>query len=169
MDNTFLLFLSDNGKFWGEHRITSKNGIYDEASRVPYAIRYTALISQPYVDDHIVANIDIAPTCLELAGLPVPENMDGTSLLKLFSGDTEWREGILLEGWPDRGVYTAVHTADHLYSETTDDRSEFYDLAADPYQLENLIDDPAYEKLIQEYKDLLTRLKDASTHPATAP
>jgi arylsulfatase A-like enzyme len=169
MDNTFILFLSDNGKFWGEHRITSKNGIYDEASHVPFAIRYPPMISNPYVDNHIVANIDIAPTCLELAGLPVPDNMDGMSLLPLFSGNPEWRNGVLLEGWPGRGIYTAVHTAGYVYSETTDDRSEFYDLTADPYQLENLIDDPAYQDLIEEHKSLLTEIKSSSNLQAPVP
>jgi N-acetylglucosamine-6-sulfatase len=169
MDNTFILFLSDNGKFWGEHRITSKNGIYDEASRVPFAIRYPPLIAKPYLDEHIVANIDIAPTCLELAGVPIPENMDGKSLLGLYSKNTEWREGILLEGWPDRGIYTAVHTANYVYSETTGDLSEFYDLVADPFQLENLINDPKYQEVIQQHKDLLLKLEQESTHPATSP
>lgn len=169
MDNTFILFISDNGKFWGEHRITSKNGIYDEASRVPFAIRYPPSIKDPYIDDHVVANIDIAPTCLELAGLPVPETMDGQSLLKLFSGNVEWREGILLEGWPDRGIYTAVHTKDYLFSETTDDLSEFYDLKKDPYQLVNLIDDPAYAGLIQQHKELLLKLQEESAHPTPLP
>ena len=166
LDNTFILFLSDNGKFWGEHRITSKNGIYDEASRVPYAIRYPPLIPQPRADDHIVANIDIAPTALDLAGIPIPANMDGMSLVKLLSGQTEWRKGILLEGWPGRGIYTAVHTAHYVYSETTGDRSEFYDLVKDPFQLENLIDHPDYQELIQEHRDLLHTILKAS-HAAT--
>lgn len=169
MDNTFILFLSDNGKFWGEHRITSKNGIYDEASRVPFAIRYPPLISNPSVDDRIVANIDIAPTCLELAGLPIPDTMDGISLLNLFSEREAWREGILLEGWPDRGTYTAVHTENYVYSETTEDLSEFYDLAADPYQMENLINNPDYQELIEQHQALLTELKDGSHLQTSAP
>lgn len=170
LDNTFVLFLSDNGKFWGEHRITSKNGIYDEASKVPYAIRYPPLIPEPYVDDHIVANIDIAPTALELAGIPIPENMDGVSLIPLLSGQmADWREGILLEGWPGRGFYTAVHTANYVYSETGQDRSEFYDLVSDPFQMENLIDDPDCQDLIQEHQDLLHSILEAAGTPTPAP
>lgn len=160
LDNTFIIFLSDNGKFWGEHRITSKNGIYDEASRVPFAIRYLPLIPTSYVDsEHIVANIDIAPTILQLAGIDVPENMDGVSLVSLFTNaDNPWREGILLEGWPPRGVYAAVHTKRYVYVETMDDKSEFYDLETDPYQMENLIDDPAYQDLIEYHKELLHKM-----------
>ena len=159
LDNTFVLFISDNGKFWGEHRITSKNGMYDEASRVPFAIRYPPLITTPYIDsDHVVANIDIAPTILELANLSIPASMDGLSLIRLLSGNADWREGVLLEGWPPRGVYAAVHTNRYVYAETIDDKSEFYDLQNDPYQLENLIDDPVYQDLIEHHKELLHKI-----------
>jgi len=161
LDNTFIVFISDNGKFWGEHRITSKNGIYDEASRVPFAIRYPPLVPVPYTDtEHIVANIDIAPTILQLAGIQIPESMDGLSLVSLFKkGDAPWREGILLEGWPPRGTYSAIHTKRYVYAETIDDKSEFYDLQTDPYQMQNLIDDPSYQDLIEYHKELLHRMK----------
>ena len=170
LDNTFILFLSDNGKFWGEHRITSKNGYYDEASRVPFAIRYPPLIPTPYIDtDHIVANIDIAPTVLDLAGIPIPNSVDGLSLTKLWSGATTWREGILLEGWSGRGNYRAVHTKDYVYGETDGDKSEFYDLKKDPYQLDNLIDDPAYQDLIRQHQELLKKINIQKQVPTVTP
>ncbi len=170
LDNTFVLFLSDNGKFWGEHRITSKNGIYDEASRVPFAIRYPPLVPEPYInEDHIVANIDIAPTILELANIPIPNSMDGLSLVSLLSGNMDWREGILLEGWPPRGTYTAIHTKQYVYVETIDEISEFYDLQNDPYQLENLIDVPTYQDLIEYHKELLHRINIQKQVPTLTP
>lgn len=170
LDNTFVLFLSDNGKFWGEHRITSKNGVYDEASRVPFAVRYPPLISNPYVDtESIVANIDIAPTVLDLAGISIPESMDGLSLADLLSGNLDWREGILLEGWPPRGIYSAVHTGGYVYIETVDDRSEFYDLNLDPYQLKNLIDDPAYKDLVKQHQKLLLEINIQKQVPTVTP
>jgi len=170
LDDTFILFLSDNGKFWGEHRITSKNGMYDEASRVPFAIRYPPLVSAPYIDsDHVVANIDIAPTVLDLANIPIPASMDGLSLVGLLSGSTNWREGVLLEGWPPRGVYTAVHTNRYVYAETIDDKSEFYDLQTDPYQLDNMIDDPAYQDEIKHLKVLLKKINIQKDVPTVTP
>ena len=170
LDNTFILFISDNGKFWGEHRITSKNGIYDEASRVPFAIRYPPLISAPYIDtEHVVGNIDIAPTVLELANIPIPDSMDGLSLVSLLSGDQNWREAILLEGWPPRGIYTAAHTKDYVYVETVGDKSEFYDLQTDPYQLQSLIDDPAYQELIEHHKALLKEIYIQKQVPTVTP
>jgi len=170
LDDTFILFISDNGKFWGEHRITSKNGMYDEASRVPFAIRYPPLVSSPYIDgEHVVANIDIAPTVLELANIPIPASMDGLSLVSLLSGKTDWREGVLLEGWPPRGVYAAVHTNRYVYAETVDDKAEFYDLQIDPYQLQNRIDDLAYQDLIEHHRELLHEINIQKQVPAITP
>ena len=170
LDNTFVLFISDNGKFWGEHRITSKNGIYDEASRVPFAVRYPPLIDHPYIDtDSIVANIDIAPTVLDLAGIPIPESIDGLSLVDLLNAKTEWREGILLEGWPPRGTYSVVHTKRYVYAETIGDKSEFYDLEVDPYQMDNLIDDPAYQDLIKHHQMLLAEINIQKQVPKVTP
>jgi len=172
LDNTFILYLSDNGKFWGEHRITSKNAFYDEASRVPFAIRYPALIPTPYIDtDHTVANIDIAPTILALAKLPIPDWMDGKSLLDLFSSPSTWREGVMLEGYPDRGYYSAYHTGKYVYAETNDFGTlvrEFYDLQKDPYQMHNAIDDPQYQDMINEYKQQLDLIR-GSDQPLPRP
>lgn len=160
LDNTFILYISDNGVHWGEHRLVTKNRYYDEVSRVPFAIRYPPLIPQPYLDEeHVVGNIDIAPTALDLAGIPIPEEMDGLSILDLLAGNTEWRKGILLEGWPGRGVFSAVHTGKYVYAEIFEDTPEFYDLTKDPYQLENLINDPAYRDLIEEHMQLLKVLQ----------
>ncbi|MBL7942111.1 MAG: sulfatase-like hydrolase/transferase, partial [Flavobacteriales bacterium] len=161
LDNTFIIYTSDNGVQWGEHRLVTKNRYYDESTRVPFAIRYPPLISQPHLDNtHVVANIDIAPTALDLAGISIPIEMDGLSLLNLFSADPEWREGVLLEGWPGRGVYSAAHTGNYVYAEIYQDTSEFYDLIVDPYQIENLINDPAYQDLIENHKILLGQLKN---------
>jgi len=172
LDNTFILYLSDNGKFWGEHRITSKNAFYDEASRVPFAIRYPALIPNPYIDtDHAVANIDIAPTALALAGIPIPDWMDGKSILDLFANSSTWREGVMLEGYPDRGLYSAFHTGKYVYAETLDGDStflEFYDLQKDPYQMNNAINEPEYQDMIKEYKQQLDLIR-GSDHPLPAP
>lgn len=161
LDNTFILYISDNGVQWGEHRLVTKNRYYDESTRVPFAIRYPPLIPQPYLDNtHVVANIDIAPTALELANIPIPPEMDGLSLLTLFSDNPEWREGILIEGWPGRGAYSVVHTGDYVYAEIYQDTPEFYDLIKDPYQINNLINDPAYKDMIKKYNTLLKQLQN---------
>ncbi len=107
LDETFVVYLSDNGHFWGEHGIPfGKTAAYEESSRVPFAVRYPRLASRPHVETKLVANIDIAPTIYELAGLPIPADVDGRSLVPLL--DTaraqstqalRWREELLIEGW----------------------------------------------------------------------
>ena len=76
--NTMVMFLSDNGVFWAEHRLNGKVYGYEEATHVPFAIRYGSMIAEPRVESRLVANIDIAPTIYDLVGLPVPSDMDGS-------------------------------------------------------------------------------------------
>ena len=157
LDNTVIIFISDNGLHWGEHRMDSKSTFYEESAHVPFALRYPALVPTPYVEDRLVANIDIAPTLYELAGINIPYRVDGKSLLDLFEPGKKWRDHILLEGWPPRGVWAAVHTDRYVYGETEDDLSEFYDLKVDPYQMDNQIDNPAYQDIIAKMKKQLER------------
>lgn len=165
LDNTVIIFISDNGKHWGEHRLDSKSTAYEESVKVPFAIRYPPLIPTPYVDNRIVANIDIAPTIYELSETRLPDLMDGTSLVSLFSGETEWRDHILLEAWPDRGAWSAIHTGDYVYIETQGDLSEFYDLTLDPFEMDNAINDPQYAEMIAQLQQYLQTEKQPKTSP----
>lgn len=159
LDNTMVIYLSDNGMFWGEHRLEIvKNRYYDEAVHVPFAIRYPPLISASYTEDRIVANIDIAPTIFDLTGVQIPESVDGLSLLPLLRGDTNWREYLLLEGGILDGSYVGVRSEHYFYGENNG-YPEFYDMEADPYQLENLIKDSQYKDLITQYKSIMDELQ----------
>ncbi|MBK8780213.1 MAG: sulfatase-like hydrolase/transferase [Anaerolineales bacterium] len=169
MDNTVIIFLSDNGLHWGEHRfIAQKNTLYEESVHVPYAIRYPPLIPEPYVENKVVANIDIAPTLLDLAGIPIPDEMDGLSLVNLLTRQDDWREGVLIEGWPPRGEFAAIHTERYVYAETvldqyapsSDPQLELYDLEKDPYQMQSVAYDPQYKELIAKLKALLEQEKN---------
>ncbi|HKI53741.1 MAG TPA: sulfatase-like hydrolase/transferase, partial [Anaerolineales bacterium] len=152
LDNTVVIFLSDNGKHWGEHRMDTKSTAYEEVVKVPFAMRYPALISTPYIEDGLVANIDIAPTIYDLSETRMPDVIDGLSLVNLLSGNGGWRSKLLLEAWPDRGHWKAVHTGQYVYIETVDDLSEFYDLSKDPFEMENAINDPQYQSIIAELR-----------------
>ena len=99
LDNTMIIFLTDNALFWGEHRMTQKNSLYEEGVHTPFAVRYPPLIPKPVVENRLVSTLDIPPTILQLAGIPIPSNMDGLSLVNLFDGGP-WRNALLLEGWP---------------------------------------------------------------------
>jgi N-acetylglucosamine-6-sulfatase len=155
LDNTVVIFLSDNGKHWGEHRMDTKSTAYEEVVKVPFAMRYPALIPAPYTEDGLVANIDIAPTIYDLSETRMPEVVDGLSLVNLLSGNGEWRSKLLLEAWPDRGHWVSIHTGQYVYIETQDDLSEFYDLLKDPFELENAINDPQYQSIIAELQAYL--------------
>lgn len=159
MDNTVVIFISDNGKHWGEHRLDQKNTAYEESVKVPFAIRYPPLVSTPYIDDHLVANIDIAPTLYELSETRMPNAMDGLSLVSLLNGVDTWRTSLLLEAWPDRGNWTAIHTGQYVYIENEGFISEFYDLKIDPYEMENKIDAPEYQVIIQDLQAILQKEK----------
>jgi len=165
LDNTVILFISDNGKHWGEHRLDSKSTAYEESVRVPFAIRYPPLIPTPYVEEGLVVNIDIAPTIYELSETSMPKLVNGKSLVGLLSGGAEWRDHVLLEAWPDRGAWTAIHTGDSIYIETKNDLSEFYDLKVDPFEMDNAVDAPQYQDLIAKLKRYLQEEKVPTTSP----
>jgi N-acetylglucosamine-6-sulfatase len=155
LDNTVIFYISDNGLQWGEHRLSAdKAAEFEESVRVPFAMRYPPLIPKPYVENHLVGNIDIAPTIYDLAGVQIPTNLDGLSFVKLIKGEP-WRDNILIESWPERGYWAGVRTDHYVYVETEGDTSEFYDLQTDPFEMNNLINDPQYQTMIAGLKTKL--------------
>ncbi len=160
LNNTMVVYLTDNGYFWGEHRLNSKNRVYEPAQRIPFGIRYPPLIPQPYIESRLVANIDGAPTIYKLAGIPMPTGINGLPLIPLFTGSQQWRSDILFEGWPNN-PYAAVRTNRYVYVETENDLSELYDLKLDPYQLNNKINDSKYANVITSLQSRLAKLRIA--------
>jgi arylsulfatase A-like enzyme len=163
-----LIILSDDQRY--DTIPYGKNSVYEESSRVPFAVRYPRLVVKPRVETRLVANIDIAPTSYELAKVAIPIEVDGRSLVPLLGGNSktspygQWREELLLEGWAGpalikegRAPYAAIHTGHFVYVETEGDRSELYDLTTDPYQLQNQIDNPAYLPVVTDLKARLKR------------
>ncbi len=159
MDNTVVIFISDNGHHWGEHRLDQKNTAYEESVKVPFAIRYPPLVPTPYTEDRLVSNIDIAPTLYELSETKIPESVDGLSLVSLLKGTENWRTCLLMEAWPDRGAWTAVHTGQYVYIENDGFISEFYDLKVDPYEMENKINAEEYQAIIKDLQATLQKEK----------
>lgn len=159
LDGTMIVFISDNGWLWGEHRIIDrKNLLYEEAARVPFLVRYPPLITVPRLESRLVANIDIAPTLYELAGLPIPPEVDGRSLVPLLQGGVPVRDDLLLEAWNSAtsAPWLGVHTETHVYIEREGDRPELYDMVNDPYQLQNVADDPAYAAILSDLRARLS-------------
>jgi arylsulfatase A-like enzyme len=182
--NTMIVFTGDNGYAWGAHCHKPKHCPYDECFHVPMIVRYPALIPTPRVDTRFVMNIDVAFTFAELGGLVPPRQQDGQSLVRLAAGReptaplNAWRDDFLYEQWfgnledddpLDNTVpptLAAVRTPQYKYIEyddpdpTIDDDVELYDLASDPYELQNRHGDPAYAGVEAQ---LATRLRQLRT------
>lgn len=146
--NTLAFFLSDNGYLWAEHGVIGKTMPYIESVKIPFFVRWPGRVPAGAQDSRIVANIDLAPTILDAAGMqPDPElPMDGRSL---FTGAQ--RDRLLLEYWPEASgrppMWASILTPTYQYveyygyDETTLLYSEYYDLTGDPWQLSNLLGD----------------------------
>ena len=144
-EDTLAIFMSDNGFLWGEHGLTQKIRPYTSSAEVPFLVRWPGHVAPGAVDERLVANIDIAPTVLEAAGVEPAHAYDGRSFLE------DERGRVLLEQWkrPDRTVpnWAATRGVGYLYVEYyAEDRlvpafREYYDLVDDPWELENLLGD----------------------------
>jgi N-acetylglucosamine-6-sulfatase len=147
LDNTYIMFASDNGFMMGEHSIEyGKVVYYEESAGVPLLIRGPGIAPGTFVEE-LVGNTDFAPTWAELAGTSFQAG-DGRSIAPLFDGGEEvWRNQLLLENFSSKNMrYKAIRTADgYKYVEVQDGPDEFHDLDADPHELTNLLREPAPE------------------------
>lgn len=142
LGDALVIYTSDNGLLWGEHRWVKKEVPYEEAIRVPLVVRADAIVGETArTDPHLVANIDLAPTIAEAAGVPLP-GADGLSLLPLLEGPPDaWRHAVLIEhlrGTNPVPTYCAVRSARYLFTSYDTGERELYDLDVDPFQLRNL-------------------------------
>ena len=166
LDNTVIVFAGDNGYFQGEHNRLDKRAMYEESIRIPFLMRYPKMIKPGTLIDGMVLNIDLCPTFLDLAGIPILETVQGRSMRPLLKGRKHgWREEFLYEyfqekGFPRTPTMTGVRTERWKYVEYPEinDRSELYDLKNDPTELHNLIDDPKYASVLSDMKASLARL-----------
>ncbi len=143
---TLVVFTSDNGVSWGEHRLRGKSTPYTNSIKVPLMMRWPERIPEGKIDRRIVANIDIAPTILDVTGISPDDPMDGRSVLKRSSRKQLLVEYTFLEGF-DAPTWASLRTKAFQYTEYykpagSGVRSrEYYDLERDPWQLHNLLGD----------------------------
>jgi N-acetylglucosamine-6-sulfatase len=151
LDDTAILFLGDNGYFFGEHGLgPERRFAYEEGIRAPFVFRYPQRVRAGSRISRLVICQDIAPTWLELAGGKPGPQIQGRSLLPLFRGKPAWRKSILVEYWAENAMpwlvgmtYKAVRTERHKYIRwinrgRADELDELYDLEKDPFELKNL-------------------------------
>jgi len=175
LDNTIIIYTSDQGFYLGEHGWFDKRFMYEESLRTPFVIRYPKVISPGGVTDAMIQNIDYAPTLLDLAGLPVPPDMQGESFKAVLSGEKQTAKEAVYYHYYEfpkphgvkkhYGLRTDRYKLIHFYNDI--DAWELYDLKSDPNELHNLINDPAQAENIKALKKKLVELqiKYGDTHP----
>ncbi len=170
-DNTVIIFMSDHGYFWAEHRLAGKPFVYQEDARIPLLIRYPRLIPLPRQDASLIVTNDLAPTLIELAGAQPLPSSDGKSAVRVLDGTMHnGRSDFMLEGWNNDQEFAAVHDGRWKYVEYSPQAGgdiELYDLENDPYEMTSLHADPLQAPRIQAMHIRLMQLRP--NWPADAP
>jgi len=166
-DNTVVVYNSDQGFFLGEHGWFDKRWMYEESLRSPLIVRWPGVVEPGSENDDLVQNLDFAQTFLDLAGLAVPEWMQGRSLVPLLEGETpgDWRDAIYYHYYE----FPGAHSVQRHYGVRTDryklihyyliDEWELFDLEADPDELRSVWADPAYADVRSGMEARLTELR----------
>jgi len=170
-DNTIVIYTSDQGFFLGDHNWYDKRFMYEESLRMPLLVRYPQEVSTGSVNDDMVLNVDFAPTFLEYAGIQVPNEVQGCSILPLLQGQTpaNWRTAMYYryfmhcDGhnvYAHYGIRTRRYKLIYYYEEEPGPQEwELFDLDEDPCELMNVYDEPAYADTTAELKAELAALR----------
>lgn len=173
LDNTIVVFLTDNGLLNGEDGMVDKRTAHEPSIRIPLVVRFPGLTpsTQPKVIQQQVLTVDLAPSLLELCGAPALENIHGKSWKKLVQqGDDSWRKSWLYHyNYEKQFPYTpnvrAVRTESWKYmryphGDGGPDRhkAELYNVEFDPEERHNLIDNPKYAGVVKEMQAELFRV-----------
>ena len=179
-DDTMVIYTSDQGFFLGDHGWYDKRFMYEESLRMPFIVRYPREIQPGSSSDAMALNIDFAETWLDYAGLPMPDDMQGTSLRPLFNDETpdDWRSSMYYRYWmhlshhhvpAHYGIRTHRYKLIYYYGEalgttgSVDEPKapewELFDLEKDPNEMCSVYDDAAYADIVAELKSELYRLK----------
>jgi arylsulfatase A-like enzyme len=165
--NTIVIYTSDQGMFLGDHGLYDKRFMYEESIRMPFLVRWPGVVKPGSVQDAMAINVDFAPTFLDIAGLKVPADMQGRSLVPLFNGKrpADWRTSWYYRYYHDPGnhntrahygVRTETHKLIYFWKKN---QWEMYDLVNDPHELHNLYTDPSQAGMVDKLKAELYRLK----------
>jgi arylsulfatase A-like enzyme len=165
--DTIVIYTSDQGFFLGDHGLFDKRFMYEESIRMPFLVRWPAVIKPRTRIDAMALNVDFAPTFLDAAGLAIPPEMQGRSLLPILRGRTpsDWRNAMYYRYYHDPGdhntrahygIRTRTHKLIYFWKK---DQWELFDLVNDPYELHNIYGEPGLEAMTAELKQQLAQLK----------
>ncbi len=175
--NTVVIYSSDQGFFLGDHGWFDKRFMYEEAYRQPLLVRWPGVVKAGTRSDALVSNLDFAETFLEIAGLPVPRDMQGQSLVPLLAGrqPADWRKSLYYEYYD----YPAVHMVNKHEGVRTDRYKllhfyelgewELYDLQKDPHEMHSVFADPDYAAVAHDMQNELARLREVYQVPPNPP
>lgn len=177
-DNTIIAYTADQGHFLGKLGFFSKRFMYDEALHMPLIIRYPEYIKPFSTNNDMILNADFAPTLMDMAGIPVPEDVQGRSFLPNIKGDTpkDWRQEIYYHYWQhilhrEVAAHIGVRTKkqklifyyglplDQTEEKPTTPEWEMFDLVKDPTEMNNVYGEEAYEKTADSLKHILKQLQ----------
>ena len=167
-DETVVVYTSDNGFFLGEHGLFDKRLMYEPSIRIPMLVRYPPRVRAGLVDSgHMILNVDLAPTLLDLAGIDPPAGMHGRSFAPLLEGrDVPWRDAFLYEYYEypaahcvrkNRGIRTERWKLIHFFEQPQE--WELYDLETDPDETVNLAGRPDQRERVRQLRDRLEALR----------
>ncbi|MEL7530160.1 MAG: sulfatase [Bacteroidota bacterium] len=165
-DNTIFVFTSDHGDMINSHFARKKQKIYAESAKVPFLLKYPALLGQEgQQSDFLLNTLDIFPTLLGMSGIAVPPGLDGEDITPVFLGQEEDTRAASLVaciqpfGQWKRAVggkeFRGIITKDYTYAKDLSGDWLLFDDKADPFQLNNLVGDPAYAAKAQKLEKLL--------------
>lgn len=164
--NTIIIYTSDQGFYLGEHGWFDKRFMYEQSFRTPLLVRWPNKINPGSVNNDMVMNLDIGETLLDAAGVKIPEDMQGTSMLPVWKGKTpkDWRKYAYYHYYESGGEHNVAKNvgvrSDRYkliyYYENKD--WELYDLQKDPNELNNVYGNPAYSQIQQDLKKELNKL-----------
>jgi N-acetylglucosamine-6-sulfatase len=179
-DNTYVVFSSDNGYHMGDHQmLAGKQTAFDHDINVPLVVVGPGVPAGATVDE-FVSNIDLCPTFAELGGATASTNVDGRSLVPFLRGQppAAWRQALLVEhhgpaksgtdptdpdmegnNGPDPNSYEAVRMANSVFVQYQDGETEYYDLSADPYELNNTVGTLA-AATVKKYQKTITAIRN---------
>jgi len=167
-DNTIVIYMADHGYFLGEHGFFDKRFMYEESIRTAFIVHWPGVVEKGIINDKdIVSNLDIASTFLDVAGIEIPEQIQGQSMVSILEGTTP-------ENWRKTFLYTYHELANHNVQPhygVTDGRNkliyypahnewEFFDLKKDPSEMISQYYIPENETTIMELKRELVRLRN---------
>jgi len=159
-DSTAVVFTSDHGEMFGAQGRRAKNVFYDEAVRVPLAMRWPGRIPEGHVCDACMNTPDLMPTLLSLMGLPTPEGVEGSDLsASVLGGTVEEPDAAFMQGmgctakWQDGHEWRALRSKRHTYAVYRSDGCELlFDNRDDPYQTHNLAGDATHANLLRDFR-----------------